>query len=382
MSHNQGLVVQKRIMLDREAIQGRNTSRKRSIQDVDSIDCTGRRLNRLKAWCEEQGIKYRQIRGRDFADYLCDLYEAGYRYDYLRGAWTAFKYAFPVAAEKKRVQNVLANVRAEDDHTHKQAVSITTSEIDRLYAAIREPIASGRAGAPESEVCADRRARTYYVAFLFMFYCGLRSDEVTRIEWDHVTPNDDGGGTLYIEKSKGRYNDPYTKPIPPRIMYEWNLMRMASGRRKPFPTYRYLLRALKKADEVSGIKKGFTTHSFKVGMANLLVQKGYSLSKSLMRWVGSLRGWFTTTRETIPVSSMRCGKSAKRCHYLACGSVPSGKLKRHRVPAVRASRCCSTCCYNSPNSNLAYPSEPRLTFRARDEFAFVLWPCLGIRAEG
>ena len=261
-------------MLDRAAIQ-EGIRRKRPIQK-STQKLYERRLNRLKAWCEGQGIKYKKIRGRDFAEYLCDLHEDGYNYHYLRGAWTAFKYASPAAAEKKRVRNVLTNIKAEDKHRHKQAVSITGAEIDRLYGALRVPLASGRAGVPESAVSAQKRAQKYYVAFLFMFYCGLRSAELTAIEWEHVTSNDDGKGTLHIEQSKCRYNDPYTKPVPAPVMYQWNLMRMASSRRKPFPTYRYLLRALKTADEAAGLNRGFTTHSFKVGMANLLVQEGYS----------------------------------------------------------------------------------------------------------
>ena len=63
-------------------------------------------------------------------------------------------------------------------------------------------------------------------------------------------------------------------------------MRMATSCRKPFPTYRYLLRAIKTADEKSGLNKGFTTHSFKVGMANLLVQKSYSTKQ-----IADAMGW-------------------------------------------------------------------------------------------
>ena len=170
----------------------------------------------------------------------------------------------------------MTNLKALNEHTHKQAVSITLAEIERLYKALLVRLASGRAGVRESAVSAQKRARKYYVAFLFMFFCGLRSAELTAIEWEHVTSNDDGSGTLYIGQSKYRYNDPYTKPIPTRVMYEWNLMRMASSRRKPFPTYKYLSRALKTADKEAELNKGFTTHSFKVGMANLLVQAGYS----------------------------------------------------------------------------------------------------------
>ena len=283
MSHNRG-ERKTRIMLDRAAIKG-GIRRQRSIQD-STYRLYRRRLNRLKAWCEKSGINYPRIRGRQFADYLLDLYEGGYRYDYLRGVWTAFKYAYPKVADKRAVRNVLKFAQSEDDHVHRQAVSITQHEVDRLYAALRVPRESGRSGVPESEVSAEKRARRYYVAFLFMFYCGLRSDELTRIEWEDVTRNEDGSGTLYIAKSKYRYNDPYTKPIPPRVMYEWNLMQMASRARKPFPTYRYLARALKKADEESGIRKGFTTHSFKVGMANLLVQKGYSTKQ-----IADAMGW-------------------------------------------------------------------------------------------
>ena len=283
MSHNQSKRA-KRIMLDREAIKG-GIRRQRSIQD-STYRLYRRRLNRLKGWCDRHGINYPAIRGRQFADYLLDLYDADYSYDYLRGAWTAFKYAYPKEADKKVVRNVLKHVQSEDDHVHRQAVSITPKEIDRLYTALRIPLVSGRAGVPESEVSADRRARKYYVAFLFMFYCGLWSDELTRVKWEDVTRNEDGSGTLYIEKSKYRYNAPYTKPIPAPVMYEWNLMRMASGACKPFPTYRYLARALKRADEESGIQKGFTTHSFKVGMANLLVQKGYSTKQ-----IADAMGW-------------------------------------------------------------------------------------------
>ena len=283
MSQNRG-EPKTRIMLDRKAIKG-GIRRQRSIQN-STYQLYRRRLNRLRAWCEKGSIDYDRIRGRQFADYLLDLYEGGYRYDYLRGAWTAFKYAYPKKADKKAVRNVLKFVQSEDDHVHRQAVSITSEEIDRLYAALRVPLASGRSGVPEREVSAEKRARRYYVAFLFMFYCGLRSDELTRIEWADVTRNEDGSGTLYIAKSKYRYNDPYTKPIPARVMYEWNLMQMASTARKPFPTYRYLARALKRADEESGIQKGFTTHSFKVGMANFLVQKGYSTKQ-----IADAMGW-------------------------------------------------------------------------------------------
>ena len=217
MSHTQGKRA-KRIMLDRAAIK-EGTRRKRSIQH-STFQLYRRRLNCLKEWCKEHSIKYAHIRGREFADYLLDLSEAGYCYDYLRGAWTAFKYAHPKAAEKKVVRNVLSHFQAADDHIHKQAISITPEEIDRLYAALRIPRENGRAGVPESEISASKRARKYYVAFLFMFYCGLRSDELTRIRWEDVTSNDDGSGRLYIEQSKGRYNDPYTKPVPARVMFQ------------------------------------------------------------------------------------------------------------------------------------------------------------------
>ena len=273
-----------RIMLDRAAIQG-GVHRNRSIQE-STLKLYRRRLNRLKVWCIAREIKYKKIRGAEFADYLCDLYEGGYNFPYLRGIWTAFKFANPKIAEKKKVRRTLAYFQSQNKTQHKQAPSITASEIDRLYAALRVPRVNGRAGVPESEVSAEKRARRYYVAFLFMFYCGLRSDELTRIEWEDVTRNEDGSGTLYIAKSKYRYNDPYTKPIPARVMYEWNLMQMASRARKPFPTYRYLARALRRADEESGVQKGFTTHSFKVGMANLLVQEGYSTKQ-----IADAMGW-------------------------------------------------------------------------------------------
>ena len=273
MTHTQ-LNRETRIMLDRAAIQ-EGIRRKRSIQK-STQKLYERRLNRLKAWCEGQGIKYKKIRGRDFAEYLCDLHEDGYNYHYLRGAWTGVQIRVSGSGREERVRNVLTNIKAEDKHRHKQAVSITGAEIDRSMARCGylsrrvEPVYL------RAQLSAQKRAQKYYVAFLFMFYCGLRSAELTAIEWEHVTSNDDGKGTLHIEQSKCRYNDPYTKPVPAPVMYQWNLMRMASSRRKPFPTYRYLLRALKTADEAAGLNRGFTTHSFKVGMANLLVQQGYS----------------------------------------------------------------------------------------------------------
>ena len=226
-------------------------------------------------WCEANGINYDTIKGSEFSEYLLDGWEDGRTFPYLRDVWTAFKHASPKQAEKKTVKRVLAYCQGENTHVYTQAPSITPAEIDRLYQAMKVPRAKGRGGRPEPEVTAAKRARKYYVSYLFMFYCGLRSDELIRTKWDDITANDDATGTLRIEKSKNRYTGAYTKPIPAFVMNEFKTMRIGTRRPKPFTCYRMLRENLRRADEESGLKRGFTTHSFKVGMANLLVQRGY-----------------------------------------------------------------------------------------------------------
>ena len=236
------------------------------------------RWNVVVQWCAAHGIDPERITAGDFADYLEDQFEAGRRYTYLKKHWVAFRHKHGnEKAHDREVKGVLQQVQVwrEEKEPEKQAAHIRPEEIDILSEAVRRPRARGRGGLPETPVAADKRMRLYRVAWLMLYHCGMRPSEVSNLEWRDVSAKQDGSGEVAIRVSKTS-DIPIIKPVPASVMYEFNLHRIGSKRRKPFPTYGRLLSELHRADRESGLNKGFTLHSFRVGITNYMVANGYT----------------------------------------------------------------------------------------------------------
>ena len=163
----------------------------------------------------------------------------------------------------------------EAKEPEKQAVHIGLADIEALCNALRIPRARGRGGRPETPVAASKRAQMYRVAWLMLYHCGMRPSEVCNLEWDDIRTKPDGWGEVVIQISKTS-DVPITKPVNPAVMSEFKVYKIGTGRRKPFPTYDRILRELHRVDRESGLNKGFTLHSPRVGITNSMVTAGYS----------------------------------------------------------------------------------------------------------
>lgn len=201
------------------------------------------------------------------------------------------------------VRQVLKGIRAVHPAQEKQAEPLQLRHLEQVVAWLDEEIASAIAEQRQADLLRARRDRAL---ILLGFWRGFRSDELCRLQIQHVEANAGSGISLYLPRSKsdrenlGRtYHTPALQRLCPVQAYiEWiNGAALVRG-----PVFRAIDRwgnlgeqglhansvipLLRQALERAGIAaEHYTSHSLRRGFATWVHRNGWDL-KSLMTYVG------------------------------------------------------------------------------------------------
>ncbi|KTC41419.1 site-specific integrase [Pseudomonas sp. ABAC61] len=201
------------------------------------------------------------------------------------------------------VRQVLKGIRALHPTQEKQAEPLQLQDLERVIAWLDAQAAIASAEQHRAELLRVRRDRAL---ILLGFWRGFRSDELCRLQIEHVQASAGSGISLYLPRSKGdrdnlgrTYHTPALQRLCPVQAYiEWiNSAALVRG-----PVFRSIDRwgnlgeqglhassvipLLRQALERAGIAaEHYTSHSLRRGFATWAHRSGWDL-KSLMAYVG------------------------------------------------------------------------------------------------
>ena len=201
------------------------------------------------------------------------------------------------------VRQVLKGIRALHPAQEKQAVPLQLQDLERVASWLDEQASQALAERCQAGLLRARRDRAL---ILLGFWRGFRSDELCRVQVEHVQAHAGSGISLYLPRSKGdrdnlgrTYSTPALQRLCPVQAYiEWiNTAALVRG-----PVFRAIDRwgnlgeqglhansvipLLRQVLEQAGIAaERYTSHSLRRGFATWAQRSGWDL-KSLMAYVG------------------------------------------------------------------------------------------------
>lgn len=201
------------------------------------------------------------------------------------------------------VRKVFKGIRALHPAQEKQAQPLQLQHLEKVVDWLEDEAQAARANQDHPGLL---RARRDCALILLGFWRGFRSDELCRLQIEHVQAVQGAGITLYVPRSKGDRDNlgkTFQTPAllrlcPVRAYIEWlNVSALVRG-----PVFRGIDRwgnlaqeglhansviaLLRQALERAGIPaEQYTSHSLRRGFATWAHQRGWDL-KSLMNYVG------------------------------------------------------------------------------------------------
>ncbi|MCO7610532.1 site-specific integrase [Pseudomonas chlororaphis] len=201
------------------------------------------------------------------------------------------------------VRQVFKGIRAVHPVREKQAEPLQLQHLERVIAWLDGEATAARGEGRQAELLRALRDRAL---ILLGFWRGFRSDELCRLQIEHVQASAGSGISLYVPRSKGdrdnlgrTYHTPALQRLCPVQAYiEWiNAAALVRG-----PVFRAIDRwghlseqglhansvipLLRQALERAGIAaEHYTSHSLRRGFATWAHRSGWDL-KSLMSYVG------------------------------------------------------------------------------------------------
>ncbi len=250
---------------------------------------------------------------------------------------------FPDPTKAPVVRQVLKGIRALHPARERQATPLPLQHLEQAVGWLE---ARGARAATEADRATLLRCRRDAALLLIGFWRGFRSDELCRLEVEHIQAVAGVGMELYLPRSKGdrdfqgtTYRAPALKRLCPVQAYqEWTgLAGLNSG-----PVFRRLDRwgnlggnafnpnslisLLRQILQRAGIPaEAYSSHSLRRGFASWAVANGWDL-KSLMSYVG----WRDMK------SAMRYIDPAASFGGLAAKSVQEENRGSHILPAPEA----------------------------------------------
>lgn len=210
---------------------------------------------------------------------------------------------FPDPTKSPTVRQVLKGIRAVHGTEEKQAAPLQLEHLDQAVQWLANEAASAMQSGDMRTLLRSRRDAAL---LLIGFWRGFRSDELCRLQVEHVTAKAGEGMTIYLPQSKGdrdyrgtTYSAPALKRLCPVEAYlDWLAVAgLASG-----AVFRRLdrwgnvdaggmnpgslVKVLQKTFQRAGIDgKQYTTHSLRRGFATWATASGWEI-KELMVYVG------------------------------------------------------------------------------------------------
>lgn len=201
------------------------------------------------------------------------------------------------------VRKVFKGIRALHPAQEKQAEPLQLQHLEQVVASLEQEALRAQAEHDQPTLLRARRDRAL---ILLGFWRGFRSDELCRVQIDHVQAVDGSGISVYLPRSKSdrenlgkTYQTPALQRLCPVQAYiDWiNTAALVRG-----PVFRGIDRwgnlsedglhansvipLLRQAFERAGIAADhYTSHSLRRGFASWAHQSGWDL-KSLMSYVG------------------------------------------------------------------------------------------------
>lgn len=209
---------------------------------------------------------------------------------------------FPDPTKSPLVKKVLKGIQAVHPERPQQAKPIALHHVETIDAYLQKKIATARAGQCRHTLQQASRDRAIV---LLGFWRGFRSDELSRIQIQHVSIIRDEGISLYLARTKTEfagvtYKTPALKRLcPVNACHEWledsgltegplfpSINRWGKHGTSPMhPTsFIYLLRRVLVDAGISGSNE-FSSHSLRRGFANWAASCGWDL-KTIMEYVG------------------------------------------------------------------------------------------------
>ena len=178
---------------------------------------------------------------------------------------------------------------ARDGVRVRQAEALTAEDMAAIRATALRP-RRGRGGM-ESEETARRRGLTDIALIGLMRDCMLRRSEAADVRWEHITPEPDGTGRLFVGVSKTDQEGEGTLLfISRRTMGDLEAIRPETSADGPvFGLHpRTIGRRIAAAARAAGGTGAYSGHSARVGMARDLARAGEELPALMTagRWKG------------------------------------------------------------------------------------------------
>ena len=193
-------------------------------------------------------------------------------------------------AGSELVKRTLAGLVRERAAPQRQARALGLAELAAIRATACQPRTGRQSGRTESGARALERGRADIALCALLFYAGLRRSEAAALAWGDVEASADGGGLLWVRRSKTDQEAEGSARYLPRTAMEALEAVRTQGAGPEEAVFglsaRQIARRVEAAAIAAGLGRGFSGHSGRVGLAAELSRAGASTHE-----IAAAGGW-------------------------------------------------------------------------------------------